>query len=249
MAIKKAKMIAVTSVKGGVGKTTISINLAATFAQTQKTLLVDLDLFNNAVNTSLNVESKSDIFIMSEDIENNRFTQVEDYITKYSDNLDLLASPKDPRTANMVSGKVIMQIINKLKTKYDVIVFDTNNFIGEVNLVTFDIVDEILYVVSNDPIDLKNMRTMSSIYQDMERDNFKILLYEAKDNQKDYFNKYDIKNIIKKEIDYTIPRTFYIKDIDRYIIDGKILVLDNKIRKNHADTLKVFDKIAKDIME
>lgn len=249
MAIKYAKMIAVTSVKGGTGKTTFAINLAAKTAKDGlKTLLVDLDLFNNAVTTSLNANCNSDIFVMCEDIDNNTFTQVEDYITVYNENISLLASPKDPRSANIVNPKTIAKMINKLKTKFDVIIFDTNNFIGEVNLITFDLMDEIIYILSNDPVDIKNMRTMVSIYKDMEKDNYKIVLYGAKDNQKDFFNTYDIKNIIKKDIDYIIPNSFYIKDIDKYVIDGHILILDSKISKEHKDTIKVFDKIIDDIL-
>ncbi len=249
MAIKKAKMIAITSVKGGTGKTTVALNLAGIFSlKNQKTLIVDLDLFNNAVTASLNINPKSDIFVMTEDIQNNRFTQVEDYITKYNDSIDVLAAPKDPRTANIILSKNIQKAITKLKTKYDVIIFDTNNFIGEINLVTFDLMDQILYVVSNDPIDLKNMRTMVSIYRDMEKDNYKVILNDAKDVQKNYFNKYDIKSIIKRNIDYVIPNTFYIKSIDKYTIEGKILVLEENIRKNYKDAIKVFDSIAQEIL-
>lgn len=249
MAIKKAHMVAITSVKGGTGKTTFALNLAGMFSlKNQRTLIVDLDLFNNAVTTSLNIEPKSDIFVLTEDIQNNKFTQVEDYVTKYNDLIDVLASSKDPRTANIISSKNVQKAITKLRTKYDVIIFDTNNFSGEINLVTFDMMDQIFYIVSNDPIDIKNMRTMVSIYRNMEKDNYKIILNDAKDIQKNYFNKYDIKNIIKKNIDYVIPGSFYIKNIDKYVIEGKILVLEEIIRKNYKDTIKIFDKIVQEIL-
>ena len=52
--------------------------------------------------------------------------------------------------------------------KYDVIIIDTNHILSEMNLVVMDASDMILYVISNDPVDIKNMKTMVSILKDME---------------------------------------------------------------------------------
>ena len=120
---------------------------------------------------------------------------------------------------------------------------------NEMNLVAFDNSDEILYVITNDPVDLKNMRTMVSIYEDMELKNYKILLNEAHDRQRNYFNKYDIKNILKDNIDYTIPDAFYVKNIDKYVLDGKILTLDKKILSSHKKSINNFELIYRSLME
>ena len=47
MAIKKAKIITIASVKGGTGKTTIALNLAGTYSLlNKKTLILDFDLYS-----------------------------------------------------------------------------------------------------------------------------------------------------------------------------------------------------------
>ena len=248
MKITKSKVITVTSVKGGVGKTTFVLSLAAQYKmQDKKVLIIDMDLFSGDIETLLNKESKKDIYILFEDILNNNFYDVESYITNYDDNIDFIAAPKDPRYASKVNGNFLNLLISRVGTKYDVILIDTNHFLNEVNLVTFDNSNEIVYLMNNNCTNLKNMRTMISILSDMHMENYKIVLYEAKDKRKNTFKKFDIKSMIKDNINYIINQNFYIKDIDKFIIDDKMLSVLTKYIKNTNS--KVFDKIARDLIK
>ena len=95
-------------------------------------------------------------------------------------------------------------------------------------------------------MNLKNMRTMISIFSDMHLENYKIILYEARDKGKTIFNKFDIKSLIKDNIDYIIPADYFSKDIDKYIIDSKIFELISRLEK--SKTGRVFEKIAQDLI-
>ena len=90
--------------------------------------------------------------------------------------------------------------------------------------------DNTVFLITNDPVDLKNSRSMIAILDDSKFENYKVVFNSSKDTGKDYFSLYDVKNIIKHNIDYTINSSFYIKDIDKYVIDGEILTLNKKIR-------------------
>ena len=68
-------------------------------ARKLRTIIVDLDLHSGVIAPSLNVQVENDFYDLASDIANNRFNQIEDYITKYNDHIDLLAAPKDPRMA------------------------------------------------------------------------------------------------------------------------------------------------------
>ena len=245
MALKQAKVFLVTSVKGGTGKTTTALNLAGIFQKRNlETLIIDLDVYGGSVAPSLNLEYENDLFDAMDDLNNNRFNMLEDYVVNYSPKLDILPSPKDPRLAGKISSKFLHVILAKAKLKYDVIIIDTNYFLGDLNLIAMDASDEILYIVTNDPMDLKNMRSMVSIYSDMDKDNYKVILNESVSKNKNYFTKYDIKHIMNHSIDYTIPSSFYIRNIEKYIMDGKILTLDKKICTAHKKAIENFEKIA-----
>lgn len=249
MAIKQAKIITITSVKGGVGKTTTVLNLAGMYATlNKKVLVIDYDLSGSAIALMLNLDVKKDLFYLSEDINNNRFKQIEDYIVPYQEYIDVLAAPKDPRLENKIGLRYLNVILGKARTLYDVILLDTTHHMCNHTLTAMDHSDWIVYIMTNDPMDIKNMKSMISVLKDMDKKNFKIVLNESISKRTPYFSKYDIKNIIKDNIDYTIPSNFYIKNIHHYILDGKILTLDSKIHLTHKKTMGHFKKLAESLL-
>ena len=226
MAIPKAKIITVTSVKGGTGKTTTTLNLAGTYSlMKKKTLILDFDLYSGGIALSLNVDIKTDLYKLVYDMSVNEYKNIDDYILKYNEYIDIIPSPKDPRYASKIEKKYINTILKKVITKYDVILIDTNHFLDATNLILFDKSDTIVYVVNNSPADVKNLKSMIAIHKDMEKENYIVVLNESNIKLNDVFSNYDIKNIIKNNIDYTIPRTFYNKNINKFVIKGKIMVI------------------------
>ena len=122
------KIITITSRKGGVGKTTTLLNFAGVYSNlNKKVLIVDLDLYSSSVSISLNLKSDKTIYNMVLDITNNMFTEVNDYVIKYNDNISVLSSVNDPRLASHIGVKYIEQIIKMVKHYYDVILIDTNH--------------------------------------------------------------------------------------------------------------------------
>lgn len=249
MAMKEAKVFTVTSVKGGTGKTTFALNLAATFSKLNyKTLVVDLDVYSGEIAMSLNANTDKNLFTIIDDMNNNRFTFIENYVSQYNNNIDVLAAPVDPRLASKINLNYISVLLRKAKMRYQVIIIDTNNMLSDINLMAYDYSDYILYVANNSPADLKNLKSILSIHKDMEQENYKVILNEANNNKKTYFSNYDMKSIIQDEINYVIPSSFFIKNIDQYVLDGQILLLDKKIQNRNKKTLKVFEKIANDLL-
>ncbi|MCI9110453.1 MAG: AAA family ATPase [Bacilli bacterium] len=247
MALNNAKVITVTSVKGGTGKSTTVLNLAGILTEMQiKTIVIDLDLYSGVIAASLNLNGGSDIYTLCEDFMNNRFDHFENYVSKYNEYIDVLAAPLDPRSSTKVKAKYVNIILSRLKLQYDVILIDTNHVMEQNNLVALDFSDEILYVITNDLMDLKNMKTMISIYKDMNKNNYKIILNEARPNNTSY-SVSEVSNIIGKSVDYIIPKNFYNHKIEEFIYNGKIMSLDKSIAKSKSSN--VFRKVIKDVLE
>jgi len=250
MALNKAKIFTVTSVSGGVGKTTTVLNLAGIFSSLEKkTLIIDLDLTSSDIAASLNINFENNIYTMFEDINNNSFESLKNYVSSYNNFIDVLPAPKDPRLGRKININTLKTIIYKSSLKYDVILIDTTHVLTDMNLMSLDLSDEILYIVNNDSMNLKSMKTFVSILKNMNKNNYKIILNESINKDKNFYNKYDVKNVIGKSINYTIPSSFYIKNIDKYVVDGKILTLDSKIVKQNRKAINNFKLIAADLIK
>ncbi len=249
MASKKGKTICVFSAKGGVGKTILSINLAGISEKLKrKTLLIDLDLTGGGLSVALNCYSMRNVYHLIDDYINNRRRDFSEYVTKYDDYIDVLASPKDPRQGNKIEAYFIDDIIEQASYYYDVVIIDMSHVLNDVNLVTLDQVDKILFLMTNDPLELKNMKSIMSIFRDLEIDKYKVILNNSRDINKNYFSFFDLKNIIKTNIDYTITPKFYIKNIDTYIMNGQIITLHPKCSSTFAKDYLTMSTIMIDIL-
>lgn len=247
MAINKGNIVCVFGVKGGIGKSILTLNLAGIVSNFKKrVLIVDMDLYGGSVSIILNKNVNKTVYNLVDDFNNNRYDNFNDYITKYNDYIDYLACPKDPRKANKIDSSYIEILLDKAKFNYDLILIDTTHILDEINLTVLDKSDNILLVVSNDMLDIKNMRSLISIFKDLDIRKYKVILNNSFRNDKSYFNLYDIKSIINSNIDYEISNKFYIKNIDKYIMDGNIVTIDKKY--SNLPHIKVFETIIKDII-
>ena len=229
MAINKGNILCLFGVKGGIGKSILTMNLAGVASNLKrKVLIVDADLYGGSIALALNKPVNKTIYNFVDDYNNNRYKDLNEYITKYNEYIDFIASPKDPRKSNKIDSNYIEILLDKAKFNYDLIIVDTNHILDEINLSILDKSDNILFLVSNDSFDIKNMRTLISIFKDLDIDKYKVLLNNSIRENREYFGLYDIKDIIKSNIDYELSSKFYIRDIDKFVMDGNIVTLNKK---------------------
>lgn len=242
------KTVMISSTKGGVGKTIFSINLAGVFSTLeQKVLLIDMDLTSGSLALYLNKPYDKSIYDVVEDLKNNMFDKFDNYTLKYNDYIDCLACPKDPRDASKIDIGYLNVLLNQASFIYDTIIIDTNHDINPVNLFLMDKVDQILFLITNDPLNLKSMKSLLSILNNMDIKNYKVLLNNSVNPYKDYFSLYDIKSVIKANIDYTLSQSFFIDNIDKTIMAGKIITLDGNVARVFNKDYSTLMLIAADI--
>ena len=245
---KEGKTICIYSPKGGVGKSCISMNLGGIASELDyKVLLLDFDMHNGVLGMLINEEIKKTIYHLTDDMVNNRFKKISDYVYKYNDKIDILPSPKDPRQGNKITSRYLSMIIEKVKNQYDVVIIDTASIMDEVNIVTLDSSDLILFVIDNDIFTLKNTRNILNIFSDCNITNYKVLLNASIDFKTPYFSIMDMKKIIGSNIDYTLSKNLYITDITSYLYECKIPSLTDGFNKKYKDDYNNMKMIIEDL--
>ncbi len=123
------KIISIANQKGGCGKTTTAINLAATLAiNAKKTLLVDLDPQAHAT-LGLNVDDRSSLYNCISKLTPHKL-KIKDIITKVSKNFDIVPSnvlvgTLEQELADEIGRELKLdEVINEIKGLYDYVLID-----------------------------------------------------------------------------------------------------------------------------
>lgn len=215
------KIITVTSSKGGVGKTTFSMMLADIYSKNHRVLLLDLDIFSGSLAFAFGIKPKYSIYDLCEDIDDD--IKLDKYIYEYSENISLISAPLDNRVSSKIKTKNITQVLEKLRSKYEVIIIDTSHVINEINMIVYSLSYKIIDIFTNDSYDLQNTKRFISIAKNIDVDNLVLILNNSINPDKKFFSNLEIKNILKKAIDYTIDNTLYLKDYDEIVIGSDLI--------------------------
>ena len=119
---KEIKTMVITSSEPGEGKSTTAGNMALSFAQSEKSvILIDCDLRKPSLHRKFkisNLVGLSDVLIGKE--------KMNDAVNEYSENLHILTSGKlPPNPSEMLGSKAMGRLLEELKSKYDIIILDS----------------------------------------------------------------------------------------------------------------------------
>ena len=150
---QRAHILAITSGKGGVGKTFLSANLAAALArQGRRVLVLDADLGLANLDVVLNLFPK----ITLHDVFTGKHT-LEEAIVPAPGGFSVLLAGSGMVEYSRLTPEVrdqLTDVIQQVRPRYDHILLDTGAGISDVVLYTVSLADEVLVVATPEPTSL-----------------------------------------------------------------------------------------------
>ncbi|MDA8097958.1 MAG: AAA family ATPase [Clostridia bacterium] len=202
------KFITVFSPKGGVGKSTIAVNLAVALATKKgrnRVVLWDLDLHNGIVNVATNMVPKRPITDLINEIQYLDAEMMESYLETHSSGLQVLCSPFTPEFADYVSSDNVAQIMSALRNTKDYVIIDTSPFFHDPVMTAMEQSNCILLIGSLDVASVKNLKAGLMVMDSLQYPRSKIKLIINRGNIDFGVLPRDVEVTLKLPIMYTLP--------------------------------------------
>ena len=147
---RRARVMAVTSGKGGVGKTFVAANLAAALARLgERVLVLDADLGLANLDVVLNLAPRTTLH----DVFSGR-AELEDAVTPAPGGFSVLLAGSGLVEYSRLTAEVrdkLIEVIETMAPRYDRILIDTGAGISDVVLHAVSLAQEVLVVVTSEP--------------------------------------------------------------------------------------------------
>jgi pilus assembly protein CpaE len=202
-----ASVVAVFSPKGGVGRTTISVNLAVAAAQDGKRVaLVDgsFQFGDVGVLLNLNPRNKSIADLAAELQAGEQYDSLDGFLVAHSSGVKVLLAPPTPEQAELVNPVAVKQVLEALRNDHDLVVVDCPSSFNETTLAVLDEADMILTLLTLEITSVKNMRLFLEVCEQLGYGPEKIRLVLNRADSTLGIRVADVEHSIGRKVDHTI---------------------------------------------
>ena len=200
------QVVALFSPKGGVGRTTIAVNLAVAAATLgRRVALVDASFQFGDVGVLLNFNPRNkSIADLATELESGELESLDTFMISHSSGVRVLLAPPKPEQAELIGPSAIRRVIEKLRADHELVVVDCPAAFNEPTIAVLDQADVILTLLTLEITSVKNMRLFLEVADQLGYAKDKIRLVLNRADSTLGIRVADVEHSIGRKIDHTI---------------------------------------------
>lgn len=205
----KGRVISIMSPKGGVGKTTVSTNIAVglALAEPGSTVIVDLDMQFGDVATALDLSPTHFIADVSHGAARYDAVVMKTLLTQHRTGLYAICAPSSPAEADAITPDDVTHLLQMLAAEFRYVVLDTSPGMLDTTLAALDQTTDLVLLTSMDVPGVRGLRkeldTLATLGVAPETRH--VVLNFA--DPKGLLSVADVEATLKTRVDLTLPRT------------------------------------------
>lgn len=208
---RSGRMIAIAGASGGVGTTSIAVNLACCIAQMPQlsVALIDLDLSLGDADVFLDTIPEYTILDVAENVSRLDLSLLRKSLTKHSSGVYLLPRPVSLQEIEAVSSSDFSRVLKLLRASFTHLIVDLSKSYNHLDITTMQAADEILLFTQLDLPCLRNVVRLLTSLDRLENvsDKIKIVINRTGlDNKQISLKK--AEEHIGRKIFWQIPNNF-----------------------------------------
>lgn len=222
---KNGKIIDLIGSKGGVGNTTIAVNLATSLARESKEnsiALIDLNLLFGEVPLFLDFEPTYHWGEIAQNISRLDDTFLMSVLHKHESGVFVLPSPSQLQGEWVATQEIIERLLKLMKSVFDFIIVDSGHVTDDVSIKILEMADTVLVVTILSLPCLSNVSRLVKFFYDLgnpAEEGVKIIINRYMKNSD--ISLKDAEKSISKKIFWTVPNDY--KLTISAINQGKVL--------------------------
>ena len=162
------RLISVTGATGGVGVSSIAVNLACALAADpdNSVVLLDLDITLGDADVFLDTIPEYTLADITQNIDRLDLTLLKKSLTKHSSGLYLLPRPVQLQDSRLITRDSLERVIGLLKSSFTHLIIDTSKGFSDLDFLAFEQSDEVLMVTQLDLPCLRNVVRLMMLFDE-----------------------------------------------------------------------------------
>ncbi len=240
------RIVAVFSPKGGVGRTTIAVNLAVAAAQeaNRRVVVVDASFQFGDVGVLLNLNPKNkSIADLAPELDaTGEPESLDTFVVKHSSGIGVLLAPPSPEMAELITPAGLKKVLEALRRTYELVVVDCSAAFNDTSLAVLDMADTILTMLTLEITSIKNMRLFLEVADQLGYESGKVQLVLNRADSALGIRLQDVEHSIGRKVDHTIVSDG--RSVVYALNRGVPFFLSNREAQVSQDVLRLANAIA-----